>query len=142
MGLFKGLFNNKIKILIVDDDKSICNYLSEALSLENYSVIVSQDPKRGLELAIKQKPALIILDIYMGPPDGIEVLRKLRQEPVTKTIPVIMLTGADRMNDVEAAMELGANAYLIKPCDTGRLFQKVSKLLLNAKAGESPAQSA
>lgn len=104
--------------------------------MENYEAITTQDPGEAFDLTLKHAPVLVILDIYMGPPSGLDVLAKLRRTPKTKSVPVIMLTGANKMDDVETAMNLGASAYIVKPCEPDRLCQKIASVLKPASASQ------
>ncbi|MBI4370648.1 MAG: response regulator [Elusimicrobia bacterium] len=119
----------KLKILIVDDDGVTRRVLVLALKGKGYEVLAAPGPVEGLELAVQEKPALIILDIYMPAMDGLAVLSQLRDNPETAKIPVLMLTAAEKMESIETSFELGANAYLPKPIHIERLQKKVAELL-------------
>lgn len=107
--------NKKIyKILVVEDDLSISGLLSEYLTDEGFNVIVAQDGDQGLEMAISEKPDLILLDIMMPKKDGLTVLKELRSTEEGKTVPVIMLTNEKSIEEVNQALESGVHDYFIK----------------------------
>ena len=103
------------KILIVDDEKDLCTILSDALSRDHYRVVTAFNGKTALQLAKKEKPDLILLDIKMPGMDGIEVLRKIKK--MKKEIVVIMFTGYGTLETAREAMKLGAYDYVTKPVD-------------------------
>lgn len=107
--------NKKIyKILVVEDDLSISGLLSEYLTDEGFNVIVAQDGDQGLEMAISEKPDLILLDIMMPKKDGLTVLKELRSTEEGKTVPVIMLTNEKSIEEVNQALKSGVHDYFIK----------------------------
>ena len=105
---------SKKKLLIVDDEK--INIVSLAQSLKsNYEILVAQDGTSALEIAEKQVPDLILLDIIMPDINGFEVLTKLKNSPTTINIPVIFITGLNSAEDEEKGLLLGAVDYITKP---------------------------
>ena len=103
------------KILIVDDEKDWCTILSDALSQDHYRVVTAFNGKTALQLAKKEKPDLILLDIKMPGMDGLEVLRKIKK--MKKEIVVIMFTGYGTLETARETMKLGAYDYVTKPVD-------------------------
>jgi len=102
------------KLLIVDDEKM--NIMNLAQSLKSYyDILVASDGAMALEIAEKQLPDLILLDIVMPKMNGFEVLTKLKNSPATINIPVIFITGLDSAEDEEKGMLLGAVDYITKP---------------------------
>jgi len=102
------------KLLIVDDEKM--NIINLALFLQsNYEILVAADGASALEIAEKQVPDLILLDIVMPDMNGFEVLTRLKNSPTTINIPVIFITGLDSAEDEEKGMSLGAVDYITKP---------------------------
>ncbi len=99
-------------ILLVEDEPFLLGMYQTKLKLEGYEVITAVDGEDALE-KIKQKPDLILLDIMMPKLNGFQVLSTIRKEQKLKT-PVIMLTNLGQKSDVEQAMQLGANDYIIK----------------------------
>jgi len=106
-----------MKILIIDDDEDIRKLVSYHLSLSRHEILAAENGKEGLEIAVKQKPDLILLDIMMPEMDGLEVCISLKKDRKTKSIPVFMLTSKSRMGDVESAFKVGADNYITKPFD-------------------------
>ncbi|MDO8638715.1 MAG: response regulator [Candidatus Daviesbacteria bacterium] len=106
------LFNRKI--LIVEDELPLLKILTEKLSGEGFSVVGAKDGKEGLELALKEIPDLILLDIVMPSMDGMEMLRRLRNSPTGKKIPVIILSNLGETSTILEAKELNIKGYLIK----------------------------
>ncbi len=106
--------NVKDKILIIDDTLLNITILNDILC-PDYEVLYSQSGKRGLEIALSEKPSLILLDIIMPEIDGYEICRKIKKNPVTSEIPVIFVTSLDEESDEERGLEAGAIDYVSKP---------------------------
>lgn len=117
-------------ILVVDDEKDLRETLKSALEIEGYSVITADNGLIGIMLAQEKKPDLILLDISMPVMDGFTALLKLKQNPITKEIPVIILTGqyVDEEN-LERGFNLGAIEYLYKPIRFTELVTRVRSVL-------------
>lgn len=116
-------------ILAIDDDEKILRLLCALLKSKGYEVVTASGPAEGLEAANQKIPNLIILDIFMEPVDGFCVLMDLKNTPATKNIPVLMLTTAATINEIDRAFQLGASDYLLKPVNSFYLYQKVHRLL-------------
>lgn len=101
-------------MLIVDDDEFLSGIYATKLELEGFKVIAAQDGEKGLEKARQEQPVIILLDVLMPKLDGFETLKRLKVNPETKDIPVIMLTNLGQKEDIERALEQGAEDYLIK----------------------------
>jgi DNA-binding NtrC family response regulator len=114
-------------ILVVDDEKEICTILYDNLSQEGYRVVTAYNGKKALELARKEKPDLVLLDIKMPEMDGIEVLRRIKK--IRKKIVVIMLTAYGTLETARKAMKLGAYEYITKPFDLFQLKSIVKEVL-------------
>ena len=102
------------KILIVEDEAPLQKSLSEFLREENFETCSAFDGEAGLEMAKKEKPDLILLDIILPKKDGYALLTELKTEETTKKIPVILLTNLESPEDIEKAFEKGASTYLVK----------------------------
>lgn len=120
------------KILIVDDEKPIVDILKFNLGKEGYATIEAYDGEAAVEMALKQKPDLILLDIMLPKMDGFTVCRKLRQQIST---PIIMLTAKAEEVDKVLGLELGADDYITKPFSTRELMARV-KANLRRSTGE------
>ena len=105
--------NNK-KILIVEDEVSLRNALCNKLAREGFSTLEAKNGEEGLEVALREHPDLILLDIIMPKMDGISMLKKLREDEWGKRVPVIVLTNLSDMEKVAEVAEGGAFDYLIK----------------------------
>jgi DNA-binding NtrC family response regulator len=114
-------------ILIVDDEKDFCTVLSDSLSQDRYRVVTAFNGKTALQLAKKEKPDLILLDIKMPGMDGIEVLKKIKK--MRKEIAVIMFTAFGTLETAREAMKLGAYDYVTKPVDLFFLKSLVKEVL-------------
>ena len=101
-------------ILFVEDEPTLQKTLSLALEQEGYTVKNALDGEIGLNLAKEIKPDLILLDLILPKMDGFEVLDELKKDDSTKSIPVIVLTNLESSQDIEKALVLGANTYLVK----------------------------
>jgi DNA-binding response OmpR family regulator len=115
------------KILIVEDEPGIRLSLKDEFELEGYEVLTAADGKKALEVANRQHPDVIILDIMLPLLDGYEVCKKLRMEG--DTIPIIMLTVRDKEVDKVLGLELGADDYITKPFSLRELTARVKAVL-------------
>lgn len=102
----------KDRILIVDDNEDIRFFVRSALAPEGFEVIEAENGSRALELFKEQEPAVIILDLSIGQPDGFEVCREIRK---SSTVPIIMLTSHDEEMDEAMCLAAGADDYITKP---------------------------
>jgi len=105
---------DKIRVLLIEDEKEVADLYKLKLSLDGYEVTTAGSGQEGLDLAFKENPELIFLDIKMPEMDGFEVLKKLRESPKTKDTPVLILSNFDEQDLIEKGLTLGANEYLIK----------------------------
>ncbi|OUR92727.1 hypothetical protein A9Q81_15500 [Gammaproteobacteria bacterium 42_54_T18] len=130
MNILKFFKTPKKQVLVIDDDDSIRRQVSFRLEKhENVTVFKAKNGERGLISAIEKKPDLIILDWILPDILGPAVLKKLKNAATTKNIPVLMLTGKDKIGDIEDAFKLGAEGYLTKPFQLKRLGEKVTDML-------------
>src|SRR4030065_257977 len=104
----------KIKVLLIEDEKEVAELYKLKLTLDGYEVIVAEGGQEGLDKANSYKPELIFLDIKMPEMDGFEVLKRIRASAKTKDIPVVILSNFDEQDLIEKGLTLGANEYLIK----------------------------
>ena len=114
------------KILVVDDQRNIVDIVKAYLEREGYKVIVAYDGRSALELARRQSPELIILDLMLPEISGWDVCRTLRKE---SEVPIIMLTARDDTTDKIVGLELGADDYVTKPFDPKELVSRVNAVL-------------
>lgn len=117
-------------ILIVEDDKFLVDIFATRLKSAGYNVLVANDGESGLQVATEHHPHLILLDVIMPQMDGYEVLAKLKQQDMTKDIPVILLTNLGHEEDVEKGLKSGAAGYMIKAQYTPtEVLNKVKEVL-------------
>ncbi|MDL1979934.1 MAG: response regulator [Deltaproteobacteria bacterium] len=128
-GQFFNLFFIGARILIVDDDAAVRDILFQILTTSNYLVTMAVD---GFDAGIKVsefKPELILMDLVMPGMDGVEACRRIKDNPDTSGIKVLMITGFDTPENREKAKQAGADGYLLKPIDMDVLLEKVKDLL-------------
>jgi len=118
------------KILIIEDEMALQESLGGLLSEKGYQVISALDGETGLNLAKKENPDLILLDLILPKMSGFEVLEELKKDLKTKEIPVIVLTNLEGIGDVEKVIALGAKSYLVKAEYTlEEVVEKIEKAL-------------
>ena len=120
------------KILVVDDEKDVLFMLEKRLTAEGYSVITTTNGKNAIALAKSQHPDLIVLDIVMPGMDGAQVAAKLKEHPLTRSIPVIFLTALlSKTEEYHENRMIGNNITFAKPFDTEELLAQINELLCN-----------
>jgi DNA-binding response OmpR family regulator len=118
------------KILIIEDEQALQKTLTSKLESEGYKVFTSLNGIEGLEIAKKEKPTLIILDLILPKKNGFEVLEGLKIDEDTKEIPVIVLTNLENMGDIQKVIDLGATTYLVKAnYELNEILEKIKKIL-------------
>ncbi len=127
------------KILVVDDHEEIRDALAAILDEEGHDVLHAENGLIGLERAVNDSPDVILLDIAMPRMDGLEVLRKLKSDPVTESIAVIMVTAQGDRHAMVRAVQLGTRDYITKPWETGEVEMCVNwALKAKARAEAAP----
>jgi len=121
------------KILVVDDDKNICELLRLYLEKEGYAVSLAFDGREGLNKFQKESPDLILLDVMMPNVDGWQVCREIRK---TSQCPIIMLTAKGETIDKVLGLELGADDYVVKPFDSKEVVARIKAIL--RRTAQSP----
>jgi CheY-like chemotaxis protein len=117
------------KVLLVEDNEMNRDMLSRRLGRRGLEVIVAVDGQEGVELAIAQKPDLILMDMSLPVLDGWAATRQIKDNPATQNIPVIALTAHAMAGDQQKCMEAGCDDYDTKPIDLKRLLGKINALL-------------
>ncbi len=117
------------KILIVDDEMRALLPLKRSLEAENYIVLEAYDGIEAIEKSRRELPELIILDIMLPGMDGMEVCSRLRNEPLTEKIPIIMLTAKDDVNNKVEGFDIGADDYVTKPFHLKELKGRIKSVL-------------
>ncbi len=120
----------KEKILIIEDNSQNVRLLKMALRAKGYTLLEAADGEEALDMAINNKPDLIIMDIQLPKVNGVEVTKKLRQMSDFKQTPIIAVTAYAMKGDEEKIMKAGCDAYLSKPINTRQLPEIVAKMLL------------
>lgn len=118
------------KILIVDDSPTTRVVHRHLISSKtSYEVVCATDGRQALELAVKEAPDLILMDVMMPDVDGLEVCRRLRKNAVTQALPVVLLTFKTGEDSAADGRESGANEYLTKPVDEAILLDTLKRYL-------------
>ena len=117
------------KILIVEDHPEIRRVLRAQLEWLGFAVIVAKNGKEGIDVAIAEKPDLILMNTMMPEMDGPQATRTLRTNAGTKDIPILAVTGMFRPDDLQSLIEAGCNDYIVKPFSVEELQKKVSALI-------------
>ncbi len=117
------------KILLVDDSTTTLMMEKMVLSRARYDLVTAADGEEAVEMATREQPDLILLDIVMPRMDGFEACRRLRQSEQTQDIPIIMVTTRGEAENVEQGYKLGCNDYVTKPIDSLELTTKIESLL-------------
>ncbi|MFH1481951.1 MAG: response regulator [Patescibacteria group bacterium] len=108
------MLEQKVKILLIEDDGFLVSMYLAKFELENFVVVTADDGEKGIKLAISELPDIILLDVGLPKMDGFEVLKQLKANSQTSRIPVILLTNLSQQSQIEQATALGAVDYLIK----------------------------
>jgi len=116
------------RILVVDDIEANVKLLEAKLSAEYFDVLTATDGPTALALAAAEKPDIILLDVMMPGMDGFEVCRRLKDDPLTRHIPVVLVTALDGRADRIAGLEAGADEFITKPIDDLIMFSRVRNL--------------
>jgi diguanylate cyclase (GGDEF)-like protein len=117
------------QILVIEDDALVCTLMLKLLKAEAFKILIANDGATGVQLAQMYEPDLIICDVMMPEFDGYEVLRQLRDQPATATIPFIFLSAKADRTDLRQGMELGADDYLTKPFKRAELLGAIAARL-------------
>src|SRR5712692_10146863 len=117
------------KILVIDDEEVLREMVAQALSGEGYTVLAAENGQKGVVLARKEVPDLILCDVSMPMLDGYEVLKSLRDDPATATIPFVFMTAQIERGSMRHGMDLGADDYLTKPFTIPELISAVESRL-------------
>lgn len=117
------------KILVVDDEADLLELVRDTLEMAGYTVITASDGEEGLKSITEDSPDLVLLDIKMPKIDGMEVLERVRKNPLLNELPVIMLTSLKGEGIIREAKEVGANDYIVKPFNQIDLLNRVKRVI-------------
>lgn len=121
---------NSVKILLIEDDMFMRRLYSQAFTLEGFNIATAESGEDGMLQIYKDPPSLILLDVMMPGMNGLEVLEKLKIDPKTKDIPVVMLTNLSGKLEESTALKKGAKKYLVKSeYEPKRVVEIVRELL-------------
>ena len=121
--------NRVIKVLVVDDSRTVVHGLRTVLEQDGYYVMEAYDGMTAIELAKAHQPDIILMDVIMPGLNGFQATRKIRKDPATHTIPIIIISGTEQPTEQFWLTKLGANDFLGKPIIRGELFNKVESQL-------------
>ncbi len=119
----------RAKVLVVDDEEYIQHILNFSFGAEGYEVITAGNGEEAIAKAKAEKPDVIVLDIMLPKMDGYEACKRLKSDPQTKGIPIILLTAKGREADRKLGSQAGADDYVVKPFSPGRLIERVEGML-------------
>ena len=123
----------QISVLLVDDETDIRNVMEYRLRADGFKVYMAEDGSRGLKLARRIKPSVILLDWMMPHMDGLQILAELKRRRKTKRIPVFMFTAKGIVSDMDKAFAAGADDYISKPCNMVMVGDLIRKKLQNCR---------
>ncbi len=124
--------NNKVKILVVEDEESISNFISTTLKANEYIVVTARTGKEALSMIPSHCPDVILLDLGLPDLDGIEVLQKIRE---WSNIPIVVVSARTEEADKVSALDLGADDYIAKPFGTSELLARIRTALRHSIKG-------
>ncbi len=120
--------SSKQKILVVDDEESLCEIIQFNLEVEGYTVDTAYSAEEALQLNLPSY-SLILLDVMMGEISGYRLARMLREKPETAHIPIIFCTARDNEDDIVTGLNIGADDYIAKPFSTREVIARVRSVL-------------
>ncbi len=131
--------NMRERILLVDDEADIVELLEYNLRQAGYTVVAARDGASALAEIRRQRPDIILLDLMLPDIAGTEICRRLRRDPSTQTIPVIMITARGEEIDRVVGFEIGADDYIVKPFSPRELVLRIGAVLRRTAAPEKPS---
>lgn len=130
---------NRKTILVVDDEQDLLDLIEYNLKKEDFDVLKAEDGLKGIEVARKHRPDLVLLDIMMPKMDGLEVVERMRNDKKLKRIPIIFLTArGDEKTEVEG-LDKGGDDYITKPISTTKLISRIKAVLRRVEETEEMA---
>jgi DNA-binding response OmpR family regulator len=128
----------KKRVLVVDDERDLVDLITYHLGRNGYTALTASDGLAALEIASRELPDLILLDLMMPGLDGTEVARRLKADSRTANIPIIMLTARGEETDVVVGLTLGADDYVTKPFSMKILFARLASVIRRSEATPAP----
>jgi len=117
------------RVLVIEDNLDNLRLISYALNRDGYEVISADTGEVGVDLACKEKPSFIIVDINLPGIDGFEVTRRIRRSEIGKTVPIIAITSHAMFGDREKIIASGCNSYFEKPIDPLTIMDKIHEII-------------
>ena len=127
---------NRVQILLIEDEKNICNFITTALEPSNYKVISAFNATEGLSLATSLCPDVVLLDLGLPDMDGLEVIRHIRS---WSQLPIIVLSARTSEEEKVRALDLGADDYITKPFGTSELLARIRTALRHSSRPTAPS---
>ena len=121
------------KILVIEDDPSALRLVQYTLEQEGYQVLAATNGLAGIRKAQNEEPDLLVLDIMLPGIDGFEICHRLRAEPQTAQLPILMLSAKAQETDKATGLKVGADDYITKPADPSEIINRVRTLLAQVK---------
>ena len=131
----------KAKIIVVEDEADILDVIEYNLTREGFKVLGFRDGEQGLEAIKGEEPQLVLLDLMLPGIDGIEICKKVKEDPLTRDVPVIMITAKTEESDVVLGLGVGADDYVSKPFSPKELVARVKAVLRRAPLKETVVKS-
>ncbi len=124
--------NNKYKILMIEDEQSICSFVKTTLEANDYRVLLASTCQQGIMMYSSHRPDLVILDLGLPDRDGLEFIQTVRE---SSAVPIIVLSARTLESDKVSALDLGANDYVTKPFGMAELLARVRACLRSTRGG-------
>lgn len=131
--------NPKNQILLIEDERNICNFIMTTLKSNNYKVSYALNAQTGLSLAASQCPDLILLDLGLPDMDGIDVISKIRD---WSNVPILVISARTQEKEKVSALDAGADDYITKPFGTSELLARIRSALRRSASGSNHLSSA
>ena len=130
---------NKYRILVVDDEQDLCEILKFNLETEGYVVETANSAEEAMTMDISSFN-LLLLDVMMGEMSGFAMAKKLKENPMTASIPIIFLTARDTENDTVTGFNLGADDYISKPFSIREVLVRIRAVIRRTKESDDPTE--
>jgi CheY-like chemotaxis protein len=123
------IFKPKYKILVADDDAVFCEVIKELLQNNGYKVLIAKDGEEAVSMTRDYLPDLIFMDIIMPKLNGEAAMVRIKSEPETRPIPIIILTGVEDIHEYRLSKTMGALDYIVKPYEPQKLLEKIKEVI-------------
>ena len=124
------------KVLVAEDDTDIRELIVLSLRFAGYQAIPAADGQQAVDLAMTERPDLILLDVRMPRLDGYETLERIKEDPELKKVPVVFLSAKGQESDIQTGLELGASQYILKPFVPDELVTKIGQIVAEIEQAE------